>query len=294
MGKTVWTIATYPLDMLSRWSVFFKDGHENLCDSPCSGCNPAECHSHRGGNFFNDWQIQLRTLSQQFNISYVAVYDIVHNTLKFHKVSARWVPKNLTDDHKGQRMKASLNCLMCYAADEHDFLKWIVTDDESWAYHYTPETKQAYMKWKHAASPIKKKFKVKQFAKEVLVTVFWDMHGFIGGLCSTWDTVNAAAYIQTGKVVSCPSWQMPYHECWRCQTSSWQFSPPCYDFCPYENQQIWLGGAPISTIQSRPCTVGFSSVCSHEEIPGRSPLWETCTSAIGCPQMAILQSNGLL
>ncbi|KAJ9574565.1 hypothetical protein L9F63_008261 [Diploptera punctata] len=86
------------------------------------------------------------------NISYGAVYDIVHENLKFRKVSARWVPKNLTDDHKGQRMMASLDHLTRYTAQGHDFLEGIVTGDESWAYHYTPETKQAsaVRRWLHS------------------------------------------------------------------------------------------------------------------------------------------------
>ncbi|KAJ9574663.1 hypothetical protein L9F63_008195 [Diploptera punctata] len=65
---------------------------------------------------------------------------------------ARWVPKNLTDDHKGQRMMASLDHLTRYTAQGHDFLEGIVTGDESWAYHYTPETKQAsaVRRWLHS------------------------------------------------------------------------------------------------------------------------------------------------
>ncbi|KAJ9591468.1 hypothetical protein L9F63_002074 [Diploptera punctata] len=67
-------------------------------------------------------------------------------------VSARWVPKNLTDDHKGQRMMASLDHLTRYTARGHDFLEGIVTGDESWAYNYTPETKQAsaVRRWLHS------------------------------------------------------------------------------------------------------------------------------------------------
>ncbi|PSN30866.1 hypothetical protein C0J52_26255 [Blattella germanica] len=79
----------------------------------------------------NDRRVQLRALSQKFNISYGAVYDIVHGNLKFRKVSARWVPKNLTDDHKGHRMMASLDHLTRYTAQGHDFLEGIVTGDES-------------------------------------------------------------------------------------------------------------------------------------------------------------------
>ncbi|PSN46230.1 hypothetical protein C0J52_11396 [Blattella germanica] len=78
----------------------------------------------------NDRRVQLRALSQKINISYGAVYDIFHENLKFRKVSARWVPKNLTDNHKGQRMMASLDHLTRYTAQGHDFLEEIVTGDE--------------------------------------------------------------------------------------------------------------------------------------------------------------------
>lgn len=187
---------------VSRWCTFFQEGRVNLSDSPRSGrpTTAAIPQNVRGieAAILNDRRVQLRALSQKFNISYGAVYDIVHENLKFRKVSARWVPKNLTDDHKGQRMMASLDHLTRYTAQGHDFLEGIVTGDESWAYHYTPETKQASMEWKHAGSPVKKKFKVTQSARKVLVTVFWDMHGvLLVDFAEHGTTVNAAAYIKT-------------------------------------------------------------------------------------------------
>lgn len=187
---------------VSRWCAFFTDGRVSLCDAPRSG-RPVTAASPQNvgaieAAILNDRRVQLRTLSQRFNISYGTVYDIVHDTLKFRKVSARWVPKNLTDDHKGQRMMTSLDHLRRYAAEGHDFLEGIVTGDESWAYHYTPETKQASMEWKHAGSPVKKKFKVCQSARKVLLTVFWDMHGvLLVDFAEHGTTVNAAAYIKT-------------------------------------------------------------------------------------------------
>ena len=145
---------------VSRWCAFFQEGRVNLSDSPRSGrpvtvSTPQNVRAIEAA-ILKDRRVHLRTLSQTFNISYGAVYDIVNDTLKFRKVSARWVPKNLTDNHKGQRMMTSLDHLTRYAAEGHDFLKGIVTGDESWAYHYTPETKQASMEWKHAGSPVKK------------------------------------------------------------------------------------------------------------------------------------------
>ncbi|PSN34320.1 hypothetical protein C0J52_23727 [Blattella germanica] len=101
---------------VSRWCTFFQKGRVNLSESPRTGqpTTAATPQNVRGikAAILNDRRVQkLRALSQKFNISYGAVYDIVHENLKFRKVSARWVPKNLTDDHKGQRMMASLDHL---------------------------------------------------------------------------------------------------------------------------------------------------------------------------------------
>ena len=47
--------------------------------------------------------------------------------------------------------------------------------DETWLYHYDPETKQHSMKWGHSASPRPKKFRV----QKVFVSIFWDRYGIL-------------------------------------------------------------------------------------------------------------------
>ena len=64
----------------------------NLSDSPRSGLptTSATLQNVRGieAAILNDRRVQLRALSQKFNISYGDVYDIVHENLKFRKVGA--------------------------------------------------------------------------------------------------------------------------------------------------------------------------------------------------------------
>jgi len=40
--------------------------------------------------------------------------------------------------------------------------------DETWSYHYNPETKQQSMEWRHSGSPSPKKFRVQKSAGKVL------------------------------------------------------------------------------------------------------------------------------
>jgi hypothetical protein len=57
------------------------------------------------------------------------------------------------------------------------FLYRIVTGDESWVYHYEPESNSQSMQWKHLSSPANKKFKTQASPGKVMLTIFWDVNG---------------------------------------------------------------------------------------------------------------------
>ena len=50
--------------------------------------------------------------------------------------------------------------------------------DETWLYHYDPETKQP-MEWRHNGSPRPKNFQVQKSAGKVLASIFWDQDGIL-------------------------------------------------------------------------------------------------------------------
>jgi len=54
-----------------------------------------------------------------------------------------------------------------------------VTMDETWLYHYDPETKQQSMEWRHSGLPCPKKFQVQKYAGKVLALIFWDQDGIL-------------------------------------------------------------------------------------------------------------------
>jgi len=60
-----------------------------------------------------------------------------------------------------------------------DFLDRIISCDETWVDHFTPESKRASKQWKHADSPPSKKFQAIASAGKVMASVFWDKHGVI-------------------------------------------------------------------------------------------------------------------
>ena len=71
-----------------------------------------------------------------------AIHEAVTEKLGHRKLCAHWVPTMLMDDHKTKRMGSALKFLMRHAQEGDEFLDSIVTGDETWVFHHTPESKQ--------------------------------------------------------------------------------------------------------------------------------------------------------
>ena len=111
------------------------------------------------------------------------------------KVCAGCVRRHLTNAHKQTRLEACLELLECHEGDE-TFFKLIVTEDETWAHHYKPESKRAFMKWRYPSSPRAKKFNTLHSGGKVMATVFCDVEGVILVNCIPQiTTINSDAYV---------------------------------------------------------------------------------------------------
>jgi len=51
--------------------------------------------------------------------------------------------------------------------------------DETWLYHYDPETKQQSMDWRHSSPPCPKKFRVQRSPGKVLAPILSDQDGIL-------------------------------------------------------------------------------------------------------------------
>lgn len=54
---------------------------------------------------------------------------MVQINLRFHKVCARWVPKELTEEHERMLLDISSRHLAHYGEEGDNFLQWIITGD---------------------------------------------------------------------------------------------------------------------------------------------------------------------
>jgi histone-lysine N-methyltransferase SETMAR len=73
-----------------------------------------------------------------------------------HRVAAKFVPRLLTDEQKANRVTVSQELFDRSNADEN-FLKNVITGDETWVYGYDIETKAQSSRWVGKSSPQPKK-----------------------------------------------------------------------------------------------------------------------------------------
>jgi len=88
------------------------------------------------------------------------VGSIIHEGLDMRMFSGKWIPKCLPADEKHQWRQVSEQLFKFFQHDPNDFLSQLVTMDETWLYHYDPESKQQSMEWRHSSSPCPNKFRV--------------------------------------------------------------------------------------------------------------------------------------
>ena len=90
-------------------------------------------------------RVAIDEVACSLQISHGSAYQIIHDELGFHKLCARWVPRELTAEHKRKRVEICQRLLDRYNNEGEEFLSRIVTGDETWVHHYEPESKMQSM-----------------------------------------------------------------------------------------------------------------------------------------------------
>lgn len=173
--------------MVSRWRQSFIEGRTTTHDEQRSG-RPS---TSRAPNIVEevrrvvdaDRRLTLDDIHSQLppnvEISRASLHRIISDDLHLSKVCARWVPRLLSDHHKEQRVDAALQFLQFFEDEGDGLFDRIVTGDETWIHHWTPETKRQSMVWKGKDEQTPKKAKVVESAGKVMATVFWDSKGIL-------------------------------------------------------------------------------------------------------------------
>ena len=125
---------------------------------------------------YSDRRIQVEEIAQALGISHGSVSTILHDRLGMRKLTARWVPKSLSDEQKATRASVC-SALLKHFRSKDDFLLRLVTVDETWVHYYEPENKARSRQWVGPGSL--RPNKTQPSAGTVMATVFWDAKGVI-------------------------------------------------------------------------------------------------------------------
>ena len=165
------------------WVGEFKRSRTSLEDETRSG-RPSDAPDEEMCNkvrdlVYSDRQIKVEEIANALHISHGSVSTTLHDRLHMHKLTARWVPKSLSDEHMATRASVYIALLKQFRLKEDDFLSRLVTVDETWVHYYEPENKAPSRQSVGPGSPRPKKFKTQPSAGKVMATVFWDAQGII-------------------------------------------------------------------------------------------------------------------
>ena len=114
----------------------------------------------------------IREISEELNISYGSIQDILTTDINMRQVSAKFVPRVFTVKQKQQRLSISLQ-LRDHAASDSSFLGNVITGDETWVSGYDPETRVQISQSKSPSSPDAKKARQSRSNIKVMIVFFY-------------------------------------------------------------------------------------------------------------------------
>ena len=176
------------------WVGGFKRGRTSLEDEARSGrpldATDGEMCKKVRDRVYSDRRIQVEEIAQALGISHSSVSTILHDRLGMRKLTARWVPKFLSDEQMATRASVC-SALLKRFRPKDDFLLRLVTIDETWV-HYYEQGNKAGRAW------------VPEAKEDQATTICWkgDGHSILGrkrryydGLLPKRSTITGMYYV---------------------------------------------------------------------------------------------------
>jgi histone-lysine N-methyltransferase SETMAR len=161
-----------PYQSVYEWIEMFKNGRRSVMDAERMGrlstSTSGDKQEEARAIILANRRVIIEEIASQPSINQALAYSLVHDNLGFHKVSARWMPKHLTQEHKRNCLDICSCFLERHNREGDNFLNRIIAGDETWIHHYEPETKWQNIQWKHTSSPTSKKLKSQPSARKYM------------------------------------------------------------------------------------------------------------------------------
>ncbi|CAF2882018.1 unnamed protein product [Rotaria sp. Silwood2] len=165
---------------VARWSHLFREDRKEVEDEDRPGRPVTETTSENieqvQSIIDDDPFVTVDELQEQTGLSHGTVYRIVSDHLKLMKITARYVPKHLTDFQRAERVRICKENLAKFERGSWKLCD-VVTGDESWFYHKQTGRKLSNAAWVKKGDPPPTIVRRSRFAPRTLVCIFFNSTG---------------------------------------------------------------------------------------------------------------------
>ncbi|GFU24523.1 transposable element Tcb2 transposase [Trichonephila clavipes] len=124
-----------------EWFRRFKESRQSVNSDPRSGRPSTSRNEDKIAQVkavvLSDRCLTVQEIAQECHISVGSCDEILRKNLNMRRVSAKFVPRLLTENQQFQRLATSSH-LFQRASDNPEFMRFIIPGDESWAYGCNP------------------------------------------------------------------------------------------------------------------------------------------------------------
>jgi len=145
-----------------------------------------------------DERMSLRHISEMLDVNKESIRTILHENLNRKKILSIWVPYQLTDDHKRQRIESSRNFLQLVQQYGKEYLmkRWI-TVDETWI-SFSPTLWRSDLRvWASGDDPRPRAVQNKKFGRRTMLILAFTADGkFHIEVTKSGEAINSERYTE--------------------------------------------------------------------------------------------------
>jgi histone-lysine N-methyltransferase SETMAR len=165
---------------VARWSKWFRDGREEIEDEPRAGRPITETTSENieliESIINDDPHVTIEELEVQTDLSHGTIQRIISDHLNLRKITARYVPKHLTDSQRAERVRVCKENLARFKSGAWRLCD-VVTGDESWFNHTQIGRKSSNSAWVARGAPPPTVVRHSRFSPKTLFSIFFKTTG---------------------------------------------------------------------------------------------------------------------
>jgi [histone H3]-lysine36 N-dimethyltransferase SETMAR len=187
---------------VTRWVNEFNEGRESVEDRDRIGRPVTESTTENINRVHNiikeNCHATYDQIEAETDLSRGTIQNIIQSILKLRKVTSRWVPHELSDKNRQERVKACQENL-AYYRDGPGRLSDILTGDETWIYHRNIGRKVSNASWVGEGQPPRTVVRRNRFEPKTMYIIFFRTSGLVHVDAVPWGvTIDTDYYIDNG------------------------------------------------------------------------------------------------